>query len=111
MRPAETARDQRSAWLAVLGKNLGAVVVVLALLEIWRPCYFLTDDNLDSCLPLLTGIGRRMLQGESPFYSDYTFGGNYDLLRDPMTFAWHPFYFLAALVANSPARLLTLDLL
>jgi hypothetical protein len=89
--------------------NLAAATVIFALLEIWRPLFFLTDDNFDGGFPLLTGIGRRLVRGESPFTTDYLFGGHYNLLRDCTSFCWHPIYLLAALLADTPARFFIID--
>ena len=68
------------------------------LLEIWRPLYFLTDDNLGGGFPLLTGIGQHLLHGQSPFRADYIFGGDYNLSRDCTNFVWHPFFLAASLL-------------
>jgi hypothetical protein len=88
-------------------ENLGLATVLFALLECWRPLYFLTDDNLDEGFPLWTGMGRRLVQGQSPAVAEYLFGGHYSLLRDSSNFCfcWHPFYLLAALLTQTPARL------
>jgi hypothetical protein len=91
--------------------NLAATALIFALLECWRPLYFLTDDNLDGGFPLLTGIGRRMARGESPFVSDEIFGGHYNLLRDCTSFCWHPIYLAAALLANTPGHFFIIDLI
>jgi hypothetical protein len=95
----------------LLAENLGVTTLLFALLECRRPFYFLTDDNLDGGFPLLASIGRRLARGESPFVSDDVFGGHYDLLRDGTNFCWHPLYLLAALLANTPARLGIVDLI
>lgn len=84
---------------------------VFALLELWRPLFFLTDDNLDGAFPLLSGIGRRMIHGQSPFVADMLFGGHYNLLRDSSCACWHPVYLLGALLTATPARFLALDLI
>lgn len=82
---------------------------IFALLECWRPYFFLTDDSLDGTFPVLAGIGRRLIHGESPFYSDHLFGGHYDLLRDSSCSCWHPLYLAAALLANTPFRFCAID--
>ncbi len=93
----------------LLVENLIVSALVFALLEFWRPLYFLTDDNLDGGFPLFTEIGRRLAAGKSPFISDYIFGGNYHLLRDCTFFVWHPFNLLASLLAVTPAHFLIMD--
>jgi hypothetical protein len=106
---AAEPRPRRSLRRLVI-ENLGLATVIFALLECWRPLYFLTDDNLDGAFPIFTGMGRRMMRGESPFYSDYLFGGHYNLLRDSSGFVWHPIYLLAALVTQTPAGVAAIDL-
>jgi hypothetical protein len=83
--------------------------LIFAALEFWRPYYFLTDDNLSVGLPFLTEMGRHLKHGESPFYSDYLFGGHYDLLRDANYFSWHPMNFAVSLLADTPAHFAMLD--
>ena len=82
---------------------------IFLLLEIWRPCFFLTDDNLSGGFPILTDMGIRLWHGQSPFINDYLFGGNYPLLDDPAFFIWHPFNFVCSLLAVTPARFWIMD--
>ena len=95
----------------LVGENLLVAGAIFALLESWRPLFFLTDDNLDAALPLLTGMGRRLTRGESPFVSDHLFGGHYNLLRDAACMWWHPLYLLASLLTATPLRLTAVDFL
>ncbi len=76
--------------------------LIFAALELWRPYFFLTDDNLDGGLPFFTEMGKNLLQGHSPFFSGHLFGGHYDLLRDPTCFVWHPLYLIVSLLAGTP---------
>jgi len=101
--------NRRGGFTLLLIKTLTISTFIFALLEIWRPLYFLTDDNLGGCFPLLTGIGQRIVDGKSPFIADYIFGGNYDLLSDCSLFCWHPIYLISSLLADTPARLLMVD--
>jgi hypothetical protein len=94
----------------LLKYNLVVGLFIFCLLEIWRPYFFLTDDNLSSGLPMFTEMGRHLKSGESPFVSDYIFGGNYNLVRDLSFDNWHPVYFLSSLLADTPARFCILDL-
>ena len=94
----------------LLRRTMFATAVILLLLEIWRPYYFLTDDNLSVGLPFLTEIGRHLKTGQSPFYSDYLFGGHYDFSRDAMYFSWSPVTFVVSLLADTPGRFAMLDL-
>lgn len=96
--------------LATLLKyNIGACLIIFLLLEIWRPCYFLTDDNLSGGFPILTEIGRHLKNGQSPFVTEYLFGGHYNMLRDIGCLQWHPFYMGPALLADTPCRFWILD--
>jgi hypothetical protein len=94
----------------LLGRTLFATAVIFLLLEIWRPYYFLTDDNLSVGLPFLTEMGRHLKSGQSPFYSNYLFGGHYNLLRDANYFSWSPVNFVVSLLADTPGRFAMLDL-
>jgi hypothetical protein len=93
----------------LLGRNLAVSALIFALLELWRPCFFLTDDNLDGGFPFFSEVGLRLLHGQSPFFSDYLFGGHYNLLRDATYFAWHPVYLGASLLAGTRFHLLIVD--
>jgi hypothetical protein len=95
----------------LLGCTLLATGLIFALLQVWRPYYFLTDDNLSVGLPFLTELGRHLKSGQSPFFSDYLFGGHYNLLRDANYFSWSPVNFAVSLLADTPGRFAMLDLL
>jgi len=94
----------------LLKYNLGGCLLIFLLLELWRPCYFLTDDSLSGSYPVLTEMGRLMKHGEWPFVSNYLFGGHYDWSRDIACLCWHPFYLLPSLLADTWARFWILDL-
>ena len=93
----------------LLRNNLVVSALIFALLELWRPCFFLTDDNLDGGFPVFTEMGLRLLHGQSPFITEYLFGGHYNLLRDAMYFIWHPVYLLASLLAGTRFHFLIID--
>jgi hypothetical protein len=90
--------------------TVGACIFIFLLLQLWRPCYFLTDDNLAGNFPAYTEMGREMKAGQSPFTSEYLFGGNYNYLRDLGAVQWHPFTLLPALLADTPARFWIVDI-
>ena len=94
--------NQQTSRLILLRNNLLASSLIFALLQFWRPFFFLTDDNLDGGLPFFTEMGQRLLSGRSPFISEHLFGGGYNLLRDPCFFSWHPLYFAVSLLAGTP---------
>jgi hypothetical protein len=89
--------------------TVGGCIVIFLLLQFWRPCYFLTDDNLAGSFPIYTEMGRAMKAGHSPFISQYIFGGNYNYLRDLDASLWHPFILLPALLADTAARFWIID--
>jgi hypothetical protein len=93
----------------LLKRHFVLFLVVFALLQLWRPCFFLADDNLAGFLPYLTELGRRLKTGQSPFYSDYLFGGHYYLLRDISCLSWHPFYLLPSLMADTRVHFWMMD--
>jgi len=99
----------RSNLRALLAWTVGGCILIFLLLQLWRPCYFLTDDNLSGNFPVYTEMGREMKTGHSPFVSEYIFGGNYNYLRDLGATQWHPFILLPALLADTPARFWIVD--
>ena len=94
----------------LLRRNLLYAALIFLVLEIWRPFFFLTDDNLDGGYPFWMELGHHLLNGQSPFVSDHLFGGSYNMLRDSTFFTWHPLYFLVALLAGTPLHLGMVDL-
>jgi hypothetical protein len=95
---------------ALLRRNLLYSALIFLVLEIWRPFFFLTDDNLDGGYPFFMELGDHLLHGHSPFVSDHLFGGHYNMLRDSTFFVWHPLYFLVSLLADTPLHLCIVDL-
>ena len=105
------ALREKSGLSILLQRHLALFALGFLLLEIWRPFYFLTDDNLSAGFPVLTEIGRHLKAGKSPFVGDYLFGGHYNLLRDIGTIDWHPFYLASSLLADTGARFWIMDLI
>ena len=70
----------------------------------------MTDDNLAGNFPVYTEIGRHLKAGESPFTSEYLFGGDYHFLRDVGAIEWHPFILGPALLADTVGRFWIIDL-
>jgi hypothetical protein len=106
--PGEGINKQTSR-LVLLRNCLLASALIFAALQFWRPYFFLTDDNLDGGLPFFTEMGQNLLSGHSPFISEHLFGGNYNLLRDPDYFSWHPLYLVVSLLAGTPFHNAILD--
>jgi hypothetical protein len=102
---APEAQTRRLAWSAA-----GWGLLIVLGLQLWRPYFFLTDDNLVGFYPVLSAIGRNIARGQSPFWLSTLFGG-FDLLRDPSTLClWNPFVLALALLAQTPARLAVIDI-
>ena len=106
VRPVGNGETSR---LVLLRNNLLVSALIFLGLQIWRPHFFSTDDNLDGGLPFFSEMGHRLLAGRSPFFSDYLFGGHYNLARDPIFFLWHPLYFVVSLLAGTPFPWLIMD--
>jgi hypothetical protein len=106
--PAEGI-NQQTRYFGLLRNSLLASALIFAALEFWRPYFFLTDDNLDGVFPFLTEMGQNLLAGRSPFVTHHLFGGDYNWLRDPAAFSWHPLYFLISLLAGTPFHNAILD--
>jgi hypothetical protein len=87
-------------------------LAAVGLLEWWRPCYFLTDDNLSEYYPLLVQMGRSLGHGQAPLHNPYLLGGTFDLRTDAtFPFCWHPLVWLLTLLQWTPAHGLMLDVL
>lgn len=105
----EDGIHRQSGLGVLLRNNLAVSILIFACLEIWRPYFFLTDDNLTGAYPVFMEMGNHLLSGRSPFVSDYLFGGHYNTLRDLSFFCWHPVYILASLLAKTPFHFAILD--
>ena len=99
--PGQGINKQTSGFV-LLRNTLLASALIFAALQIWRPYFFLTDDNLDGDFPFFVEMGKNLLSGHSPLFSQHLFGGGYDYLRDPANFKWHPLYLLVSLLAGTP---------
>ena len=99
--PREGINTQTGGFV-LLRNTLLVSTLIFAALEVWRPYFFLTDDNLDGDFPFFVEMGKNLLSGHSPFISHHLFGGGYNYLRDPANFKWHPIYLLVSLLAGTP---------
>lgn len=95
----------------LLGWTTSSCLFIILLLEIWRPHYFLTDDNLSLSINFFTEAGRHLKAGQSIFSSEYVYGGMYDYSRDVAYHYWHPLYLLPSLLADTFARFWILDVI
>lgn len=102
--PGEWSRTAKLTFLATLA--------VFALLQAWRPNFFLTDDALSSTLPILHDVGSQFLNAKFPTHLEYVYGGNAKLLGSvEFLWVWHPLFLTASLIAASPLFLWTFDFL
>lgn len=91
---------------AVLGALLGWVV-----LQLWRPAFFLTDDNISGYMPVLVAAMRRLWLGQSPFVEPNLYGGDYFLLRDISAISlWNPLHLLISPLAFTRYYYTVMDL-
>ncbi|MDP9003221.1 MAG: hypothetical protein M3N12_00340, partial [Verrucomicrobiota bacterium] len=81
------------------------------LLQIWRPYFFLTDDNMSGVLPGFADLGDTLRHGKVPHTTEGLYGGSYDLWRDPgsLTLCF-PVHIAAMLLANTSFRLAAIDM-
>ena len=104
---------QLFGWVSRLGavqRTFVGACWLLVALELWRPCFFLTDDNLSGWLPVLVGIGHRVWSGGSLAAEPHLFGGSFNLLHDPNgLFYWNPLTFLLSPLANTRFYFLLAD--
>ncbi len=78
-------------------------IVGTLLLEIWRPYFYLTDDNLSGFLPGITEFCQKLWSGQWPFINDHVWGGGYNLLADPSGLSvFSPWILLFSWVALTP---------
>ncbi len=110
MLPLVQLWSRRSDLGNLLAWTVGVSFLIFALLEFWRPYYFLTDDNLSGFFPAVTEAGRHLKAGQSPFYSEYLYGGHYNALRDIEYDIWQPQVLLLSLLADTPARFWIIDI-
>jgi hypothetical protein len=86
-------------------------IVILGVIEAVQPHFFLTSDNLSQLFPVWTEAGRHLLRGESPWVSQYLYGGGYPLYKDPTFLSClHPVVLLLSLLAGTQLRFFIVDL-
>lgn len=98
-------RHRLFIWFSRLGavqRTFVGACLLISALELWRPCFFLTDDNLSYWLPIVVALARRGWSGQSLVIEPHLFGGRLNLLHDPNSlFNWNPFTLLFSPLANS----------
>ena len=70
----------------ILVMTAALALLVCAAFQIWRPYFFLTDDNLLQWMPPMVEIARNLLAGKPAFVSASLFGGGYDWSNDATIF-------------------------
>lgn len=91
--------------------SLLASFALFCALQVWRPFYFLGDDNLSGAFPAWVAFGKQLWSGRSPFFLPYIFGG-FDMLHDPGGLgAFNPWLILVSPLALTSARIAMIDAL
>lgn len=82
---------------------LGVTVAGLLALQVWRPFFFLTDDNATFYCPIQVEVLRNLVEGKPVLVSNALFGGNYHWGNDISVYPiLSPFAFLAAWTVWTP---------
>jgi hypothetical protein len=103
------ARAKLFEW-GPLQLTCGFSCLILLLLQLWRPYFFLADDSLVYWFPIVVTMGDQIAHGQSVATNPYLFGG-YHLLSDPLGISlWNPLVLLLALVANTRFYLAIVDI-
>lgn len=85
-------------------------MAVFVLLQIWRPYFFLTDDNMSSVLPGFADLGNTLRHGKIPRTTEGLYAGSYNLWRDPGSLTLlFPIHIAGMLLATTPFRLAAID--
>jgi hypothetical protein len=101
----------RSAFKGVIRPVLVLGILILGLIQLLQPHFFLTSDNLSQLFPVWSEAGRHLLRGENPFVSQYLYGGGYPLYKDPTFLSClHPVVLLISLLTATPLRFFLIDL-
>jgi hypothetical protein len=80
--------------------------------QIWRPCFFLTDDNVVQWLPPMVEMSRHLHEGKPVFVSATLFGGNYDWSSDATIFPFlTPLLPLLSPLARSSVYFILIDVI
>jgi len=90
----------KNRWLPMGAVALSLIIVCV--LQFWRPYFFLTDDSFSLAFPILVESGHALKDGGSITVSRFIFGGNYSLANDSMfTPNRHPLAMLVSLLAGT----------
>jgi hypothetical protein len=107
----ETPVQRARWWTGAIGQTLLWTLLGFVALQLWRPCFFLTDDNLDGAWPVMVAAMRRVWHGQSAFFEPNLFGG-YNLLRDPSALGlWNPLNLLLSPLALTRWNVIIVDIL
>src|ERR1043165_1634677 len=79
----------------VIGVCILSLLIVCGL-EVWRPYYFFTDDNLN-LYPVMVESARNVWAGKNPYTSQYLYEGKFYLLHEISILHYaHPLMILLA---------------
>ncbi len=84
--PGDNSRGWRRPDGKVVARSAVLALLACVALQIWRPYFFLTDDNVVQWLPPMVEMARNLHEGKPVFVSASLFGGNYDWSGDATIF-------------------------
>jgi hypothetical protein len=88
----------------------GVVLAVFILLQVWRPYFFLTDDNMSSVVPAFADLGDTLRHGRIPRTTEGLYGGTYEMWHDPGSLTLlFPTHIAGILLATTRFRLAAID--
>ena len=89
--------------------SLLATLCGFFVLQLWRPFYFLNDDNMSGWYPSVLDMSRRLWSGQSPLFIPQIHGG-YQVLNDPGGLSvLNPFLLVVSPLALTPWHIALTD--
>ncbi len=86
--PGDLSHECRRSDGKLVAMTAALALLACVALQIWRPYFFLTDDNVVQYLPPMVEMARNFHEEKSIFLSAFLFGGNYDWSNDASCFAY-----------------------
>ena len=110
--PSEPSGESRRSVGKVIAMSATLALLACVALQIWRPYFFLTDDNVVQWLPPMVEMARNLHAGKPVFVSASLFGGNYDWSSDATIFPFlNPLLPLLSPLARTPFYFALIDII